>query len=310
MRRLTLLIASVLWLLLPASGSAASPEIGVVRDFGSNLTPNCPHPEGIAVDARGNVYASSFTPTGTICVLDSTGALTDVISIGSPLIGMLCEESQGLYVIDFGHASLLLVDPATHASRTIASGPLGGPNALAQDRHKNLYVSDSFGGRIWKIAPGGTTTVWKQDARLTTAGFPPFGANGVAFDRSEANLYVANTGDDRVLRIPVNPDGSAGAVSVFATGIDGADGIAFDVRGNLYVCANQADEIAVISPAGSRIATYRGTGAAALHFPASLVFKGRDLFVTNLAFDHSFNSLPDSKVSVLTVPFPGAPLRP
>ncbi len=309
MRRLTLLVAAILWLLLPASGSAASPEIGVVRNFGPNLTANCPHPEGIAVDPRGNVYASSFSATGTVCVLDRTGALTDVISIGSRLIGMLFEESQGLYVIDFGHASLLLVDPATHAFRTIASG-LGGPNALAQDRHKNLYVSDSFGGRIWKIAPDETTTVWKQDALLTTAGFPPFGANGVAFDRNESNLYVANTGDDSVLRIPVNPDGSAGAVSVFATGIDGADGIQFDVRGNLYVCANQADEIAVISPAGTRIATYRGTGAAALHFPASLVFKGRDLFVTNLAFDHSFNPLPDSRVSVLTVPFPGAPLRP
>lgn len=309
MRRLTLLVALILSLLLPTGASAASPEIGVVRDFGPNLTANCPQPEGIAVDPRRNIYASSFTAAGTICVLDRTGALNDVISIGSPLIGMLFEEGQGLYVLDFGHASLLLVDPATHASRTIASG-LGGPNALAQDRHKNLYVSDSFGGRIWKIAPDGTTAVWTHDALLTTAGFPPFGANGVAFDRNESNLYVANTGDDRVLRIPVNADGSAGAVSVFATGIDGADGIQFDVRGNLYVCANQADEIAVISPAGTRIATYRGTGATALHFPASLVFEGRDLFVTNLAFDHSFNPLPDSKISMLTVPFPGAPLRP
>ena len=120
---------------------------------------------------------------------------------------------------------------------------------------------------------------------------------------------MANTGDDRVLRIPVNADGSAGPVSVFATGIDGPDGIAFDVRGNLYVAANQADEIAVIAPNGTRIATYRGTGANALHFPASIAFRGRDLFITNLALDHSFNPLPDSKISVLTAPFPGAPLR-
>jgi len=304
MRQLTLIVVVILMLSVPTSATAASPEVGVISDFGSNLTASCPQPEGIAADPRGNIYASSFSAAGTICVLDRTGVLTDVISIGSPLIGMLFEQGQGLYVIDFGHASLLLVDPSTHASRTIASS-LGGPNALAQDRHRNLYVSDSFGGRIWKIAPDGTTTVWKQDVLLTTAGFPPFGANGVAFDRNESSLYVANTGDDRVLRIAVNADGSAGAVSVFATGIDGADGIQFDVRGNLFVCANQADEIAVISPAGARIATYRGTGTAALHFPASLVFKGRDLFVTNLAFDHSFNALPDSKISVLTAPVAG-----
>jgi sugar lactone lactonase YvrE len=273
------------------------------------LSASCPQPEGIAIDPRGNIYASSFGAAGTICVVDRAGLLVDTITIGSPLIGMLFEQSQGLYVLDFGHASLLLVDPASHATRTVTTG-LGGPNALAQDRHRNLYVSDSFGGRIWKIAPDGTKAVWTQDARLVPDGFPPFGANGVAFDRSEQNLYVANTSNDTVWRIPVNADGGAGTLSLFASGIDGADGIAFDVRGNLYVCANQADEIAVLSPAGARIATYRGTGSAALHFPASLVFRGRDLFVTNLAFDHSFNALPDSKLSVLIAPFPGAPLRP
>jgi len=309
MLRVTIAVIFILTLVSSTGASAAAPEAGAVRDFGPNLTASCPQPEGIAVDPRGNVYASSFSAAGTICVVDRTGVLVDTITIGSPLIGMLFEQSQGLYVLDFGHASLLLVDPASHARRTIASG-LGGPNALAQDRHRNLYVSDSFGGRIWKITPDGTTSVWKQDARLTTAGFPPFGANGVAFDRNDSNLYVSNTGNDTVLRIAVSSDGSAGPLSLFASGIDGADGIAFDVRGNLYVCANQVDEIAVISPAGTRIATYRGSGSSAFHFPASLVFRGRDLFVTNLAFDHSFNPLPDSKISVLTAPFPGAPLRP
>lgn len=304
---LKIIAAIALVLASSRTATAAPPDVGVVHNFGPNLTTTCPQPEGIAIDPHGNVYASSFTETGTICVVDRDGVLVDTITIGSPLIGMLYSQTQGLYVLDFGHSSLLLVDPASHATRTIATA-LGGPNALAQDRQNNLFVSDSFGGQIWKIAPDGSTTVWKQDALLATAGFPPFGANGVAFDRTGSNLYVANTGDDRILRIPVNGDGTAGAVSVFASNIDGADGIQFDVRGNLYVCANQADEIAVISPSGTRIATYAGSGSNALHFPASLVFRGRDLFVTNLAFDHAFNPLPDSKISVLTVPFPGAPL--
>jgi len=308
MRRITIALTLLVSLVIAAPASAAQPD-GEVHDFGPNLTGSCPQPEGIAIDPQGNLYASSFTPAGTICVIDRNGAVVDTIAIGSPLIGMLFVQTQGLYVLDFGHASLLLVDPSTHASRTIATG-LGGPNAIARDHHGDLFVSDSFGGRIWKVSPDGATAVWTQDALLTTAGFPPFGANGLAFDRTESNLYVANTGDDRVLRIPVNADGSAGPVAVFATGIDGADGIQFDVRGDLYVCANQADEIAVLSPAGTRIATYRGTAANALHFPASLVFHGRDLYITNLAFDHSFNPLPDSKLSVITVPYAGAPLRP
>ena len=45
----------------------------------------------------------------------------------------------------------------------------------------------------------------------------------------------------------------------------------------------------------------------ALDFPASLVFKGRDLFVTNLSLnDGGVNS----KLSLLNVPSPGLPLRP
>ena len=309
MRLATIIAALALSVASSTTAYAAAPQIGVIQNFGPNLGATCPNPEGVAVDPRGNVYASSFASAGTICVINRAGTLIDTITIGSPLIGMLYEQSQGLYVIDFGSASVLLVDPASHAVRTVATG-LGEPNALTQDRHGNLYVSDSAGGRIWKIAPDGTKSVWKYDALLATSGFPPFGANGVAFDRNESYLYVANTGHDTVVRIAVMPDGSAGAASVFATGIDGADGIQFDVRGNLYVCANQADEIAVISPAGTRIATYKGTGANALHFPASLVFKGRELYVTNLSFDHSFDPLPFSQVSVLTAPYPGAPLRP
>ncbi len=161
--------------------------------------------------------------------------------------------------------------------------------------------------------------IWASSALLTTIGFPPFGANGVAFDRNQEFLYVANTGDSRVLRIPVLADGSAGPVEIFADGatidarqgttaaLHGADGIMFDVRGNLYGCANQANEIQVLSPAGDLVARHAGSGNNALDFPASLVFDGRSLFVTNLSlFDGGVNS----KLSVLGVPHPGLPLRP
>src|SRR5205807_6132235 len=100
-----------------------------------------------------------------------------------------------------------------------------------------------------------TKRLWKADPLLQPHGSPPFGANGVAFDRTESYLYVANTADDRVLRIPVNADGSAGTVAIFADGAtidaatgtthapDGAAGSQFAVTGQPYVCANQANEI-------------------------------------------------------------------
>src|SRR5207248_3088721 len=80
----------------------------------------------------------------------------------------------------------------------------------------------------------------------------PFGANGLAFDANQGFLYVASTSDSKIYRIPVQKDGSAGPMQLFASGaaidasqqtteaLHGADGIMFDVRGNLYVCANSA----------------------------------------------------------------------
>ena len=326
------LLALLALLVVPLPALGAPPPVGVVQNFGPNLQSHCPNPEGIAVDPNGNVYAASFAggAAANICVVSRDQRLAGVIPIPAAppapaaLIGELFEQGQGLYVLDFAdgtapHGRLLLVDPSTRDVKTVATG-FAEPNAIAQDRRRNLFVSDSLLGQINKVAPDGSSnTVWVQSPLLRTTGFPPFGANGLAFDRDQRFLYVANTGDSRVLRVAVSQDGSAGAVEVFADGatinarqrtteaLHGADGIMFDVRGNLYVCANQANEIQVLSPSGELIARYTGSGSNALDFPASLVFKERELFVTNLSlFDGGVNS----KLSVVRVPAPGLPLRP
>jgi sugar lactone lactonase YvrE len=333
--KLLLFMLASAWLaglapLLPAE--AGPPAAGTPKNFGPSLVSNCPNPEGIAADPRGNLYASSFPslPVANICVISPAGKLVGIIPVKAGpggvagLLGMLLVPSTGLYVLDFANGTapngrVLLVNLTTHAVRTIATG-FAAPNALARDSHGALFVSDSFTGEIRKVAPNGSSnTLWAQSDLLKPHGNPPFGANGLAFDRTGRYLYVANTADDRILRIPVKPDGSAGPVALFADGatidtaqktthaLDGADGIAFDVQGNLYVCANQANEIQVLSPSGVLTTRYAGTGANALDFPASLVFRGRSLFITNLSLaDDGVNS----KLSVLEAPLPGAPLRP
>jgi sugar lactone lactonase YvrE len=328
---------SVLTLALAAYSVSAlcDQPAATVRNFGPNLQQTvCRQPEGIAVDPRGDLYASSNSDTATIghvCVFRPDGALADIIEVPvgtSPAIGLLgelFEEGQGLYVVDQAdnvapNGRLLRIDPRTHAVTVLAAGFVF-PNAIAQDRHRNLYVSDSATGQIARVAPDGSSnTVWIDDPLLRTNNpDQPVGANGLAFDREYRFLYVANTGDHRILRIPVRRDGSAGPIEVFADGatIDaqlgitqalfGPDGIQFDVRGNLYVLANQAEEIQVLSPEGRLIARYAGSGADVLDFPASLVFKGDDLYIANMsAQDGGVNS----KLSVFEARFPGLPLKP
>src|SRR5262249_61461136 len=122
-----------------------------------------------------------------------------------------------------------------------------GLNAMTFDSAGNVYVSDSFQGAIWKVPATGTgaapqTIPWVQDPLLKTTGDPPFGANGLGFNQAQSNLFVANTGNDTIVQIPVS--GSplvAGPAAIFTNSINGADGLILDDQDNPWGCANKAD---------------------------------------------------------------------
>jgi DNA-binding beta-propeller fold protein YncE len=169
------------------------------------------------------------------------------------------------------------------------------PNAMTFDSKGNLYVSDSFQGAVFKISdpngcvPACTMETFSHDPLLATAGFPPFGANGLAFNKDESVLFIANTGDDTVLALDMVS--GLRTVTVFAQSLNGADGLVFDKSsGLLWVCTNQADEVVALNEDGkvvAKLGEFRGINRNGtpngLLFPASPVIVGGELFVTNLA---------------------------
>jgi DNA-binding beta-propeller fold protein YncE len=167
------------------------------------------------------------------------------------------------------------------------------PNDIIFNKAGDLFVSDSFQGAVFSISnPGNCLPTCMmdtviQDSLLATAGFPSFGANGLAFNHAESELYIANTGDDRILKLDLIGDKG---ISIFAESINGADGITFDKSGNLWVTANQADNIIALNSEGRIIAKLgdflgiRANGTArGLLFPASLAISGNYIYVTNMA---------------------------
>lgn len=271
----------------------------------ATLPAGAAHPEGITVDTDGNVYVTTFavgsSGTGQLFVFDSTGTLLRQVDVAnsSPLLLDLGfhPKTGDLLVIDFGSKQVLKVDPFTGASTvftTIPGGVEAGPNVLTFDSAGNVYISDSFQGIIWRTGKnGGPPTAWVTSGLLTTTGVPPFGANGLAFNKNGSVLFVANTGNDTVVRIPVHA-GAAGTPEVFVNSINGADGLIIDKDENIWVAANQADEIVVLDPTGRVIAKLGDFGGIdsdgapiGLLFPASLVFSPDRSFVyvTNLALD-------------------------
>src|SRR6266481_15992 len=200
------------------------------------------------------------------------------------------------------------VDPQTQTTSmfmqapTIVTGKSPGLNALTFDKSGNVYVSDSFQGVIWRTGPsGGTPTAWYAptnpgqnnlllpDANAGEILSPPFGANGIEFNNEGTALFALNTAYNSIVKIPVKTDGSAGTGVTFTTGLNG---LAVDANDNLWIAANQGDEIVVVDPSG-RVVAKKGdfNGVASdgsiqgLLFPASVEFSPdrSRLYITNLA---------------------------
>jgi sugar lactone lactonase YvrE len=263
--------------------------------------------EGLTVGPDGNIYVVTFgfnakgalTGNSVLYVIRPNGTVLRQVAIArsSPhVLGLRFNPATGaLLVLDFGAGKVLQVDPVSGGSVDFTPViPGSGLNALTFDKAGNVYFSDSFNGVIWKTGPhGGTPVAWSNSPLLGPGSglTPPFGANGVEFGNGGTVLYVANTAFHQIIQIPVNPDGSAGAASIFITGINAPDGIAIDREGNIWICANQEDDIVVVDKTGKVIAKlgdfdgFNENGVArGLMFPASLAFSldGKKLYVSNL----------------------------
>ena len=307
MTKLSRAILALAALLLFAS-TASAWDRGAVQRF-ATLPPGGLNPEGITVERHsGDVYVTGFNPTGAgagqIYVFDDNGKYKRTITVigsSSALLGIdFHPDTHALLVVDIGAGNLLDVNPHTGVATPIMSaGPGAGLNALTFDHAGNIYVSASFEGRVYRTGPnGGAAQVWATDPVLRVAGappvppfgFPPFGANGLQFNRDQSALFVANTGNDTLVRIE-NAGATGGAVSTFTNSINGADGLFIDHHDNIWVCANQADEIVVVDNTGKAIAKLgdfdgvRNGSPVGLLFPASLARHGNWIYITNLSLD-------------------------
>jgi gluconolactonase len=106
--------------------------------------------------------------------------------------------------------------------------------------------SDEMGGRtgVFRIVNG-------QVALVDDTVRQP---NGIALSPDGRTLYVGAYAENRIYAYAVEPDGSTGARTVFAT-VAGPDGVTVDCAGNLYWVSHSEGRVHVFSPSGATLGT-------------------------------------------------------
>ena len=303
--------------LLTPAAAQASPPPGTPPNSSVVTVADLPgqYPESITHDRWGNLYLGLFFK-GAILKITPTGDQSTLATFpsGSETLGVRVGPDGDLYAAvastdPKAGGSVWRVSPDGHVKHKIATIPAipsdgdypPFPNGLVFDSHGNLFVSESFGGAIYRIDHhGGPARLWKQDALLLgTAGNTPcgthfsgmpIGVNGLAFD-SHGDLLADNTTESVIVRIPVRPDGSAGTAGLFVPQdcrLWGADGMVADQWGNVYVAANAAENIVRVSPTGQLRVLASHAGGDPLFTPSDLTFgpgwQDRPaLFISNFA---------------------------
>ena len=210
-------------------------------------------PQGLALDASGNIY-----------IADLVNNRIRRIDIATGLISTIAGNGTGAYNGD----GIL----ATAAE-------IYQPSALNFDPAGNLYFTDRGNNRVRKITistgiistiAGNGTQGYNGDGIAATAA-ELSSPNEVSFDVS-GNLYIADWNNHRVRKVnmitgiisTVAGTGTAGyngdGIAATAAEINAPCGITFDAAGNMYVCEYGGYRVRMISGATELISTVAGTG--------------------------------------------------
>jgi len=241
-------------------------------------------PGGVAVDSKGNVYATSFGAEGnsSVSILvyakDSVGNVAPSTTIDGDCAVLTC---PGAIALD-ASANIYVTNPGN-----LASG----------DESVAVFTHDS-------VVPG-------YSGQCLTPAYNIFGPKtgiaqpfGIAVD-STGGIYVTNSDADSILVFQTGDNGNVTPTATIATGNDilAPTGVALDSSGKIYVANGSADRqvsntVTIYAP-GSNAATapvasigwdYRGTDKAEISSPfAVAIDKEGKVYVANQGGGYNFD---------------------
>ncbi|MBK6848117.1 MAG: hypothetical protein IPG96_11480 [Proteobacteria bacterium] len=218
-------------------------------------------PQGVAVDAAGNVYVAG-NYDNRIRKVTPDGRVSTIIGMGS----------------------------SGYADGPAAEAQFRDLRAVAVGRDGQLYAADQTSVR--KITPdgyvstlAGSGTNGSADGTGAAAGF--FSLFAIALDAAD-NVYVADASNNRIRKI--TPTGVVTSIGSSA-GLNNPRGVAVDADGNVYASGSYNHKIHKFTPADLQTGTVLAGGQrgyldgvgtdARFGPPYHLAVRGRDLFVAD-----------------------------
>ncbi len=241
--------------------------------------------EGPSFDRAGNLYVTDI-PYGRIFRISPDKTWTLVCAYDGWPNGLKIHKNGQIYITDYKYG-IMHLDPTTGEVTPVLthrrSESFRGVNDLVFDRAGHMYFTDQ--GQTGMHDPTGRVYRYHLETgelKLLIANAPS--PNGLVLSPEETTLYVAMTRGKGVWRLPLFADGTTSKVGIFvqlAGGVSGADGMAVDEEGSVFVCDPGNGCVWVFSKWGEPLYRLRSQGGG--RSTTNLAFGGagnRHVFVT------------------------------
>src|SRR5207302_6260691 len=212
--------------------------------------------ENLAIDAAGAVFVTVYSHKRVDRYDPGTGATTTLAEVPAPPMGVAFDADGVLWV-----TGGTLYERPGFIWRVERSGAVRQWCELSDATFMNgctmhpdgrtLLACESTSGHILAIDLGqpGRWDVWLQGDRLRPVVPKWPGSNGIKIRQAWA--WISVSGRRLMVRVPIQPDGSAGNIDIAATRLE-ADDFAFGMSGSVYITTHPEHTLVRLDPSGAR----------------------------------------------------------